>query len=112
MECHRLLSALVLGFCVQFLGRGIVIGEQQSMTKLIRIHVEMRCNHAPLGRNRCSYEVVASVKPNGFGGEVGLDWGGGGLVLGLDWGGTRREDGAGVASLLLRIGDVWGEAWE
>ena len=41
------------------------------------------------------------LKPNGFGGEVGLDWGG-----------TRREDGAGVASLLFKDRGFLGCAWE
>jgi hypothetical protein len=36
--------------------------------------------------------------------QSGLDWGGIGLVLGAERGGNCREDGADVASLLLRIG--------
>ena len=42
------------------------------------------------------------LKPNGFGGEVGLDWGGVGLVLGAEPRGIGREDGAGVVSLLFK----------
>ena len=33
-------------------------------------------------------------------------------MLDAERGGIGREDGADVASLLLRIGDIWGEAWE
>ena len=47
------------------------------------------------------------LKPNGFGGEVGLDWGGIGLVLGAEPRGIGREDGAGVASLLFKDRDFW-----
>ena len=40
--------------------------------------------------------------------QSGLDWGGIGLVLGAEPRGIGREDGADVASLLLRIGDFGG----
>ena len=43
-----------------------------------------------------------TLEPNGFGGEVGLDWGGVGLELDAEMGGTCREDGTGVASLLFK----------
>ena len=52
------------------------------------------------------------LEPNGFGSEVGLDWGEVCVVLDAEKGGTCREDGASVASLLFKDRDFWGEAWE
>ena len=43
------------------------------------------------------------LESNGFGGEVGLDWGGIGLELDAERGGTCREDGAGVNTVYLKL---------
>ena len=48
------------------------------------------------------------LEPNGFGSEVGLDWGEVCVVLDAEKGGICREDGAGVASLSFKDRGFWG----
>ena len=52
------------------------------------------------------------LEPNGFGFETQWVWWGSGLGLGWHWAGVGREDGAGVASLLLKDRGFLGCAWE